>query len=88
LQDGVVEEAILLGKKYGWDVPAMTGNIYPLIRKYLQNELTLDDLKAKSTTADWHLAKRQLTWLRRNPHIKWLDLDIARRYLSEQLAIE
>ncbi|HEV7951942.1 MAG TPA: tRNA (adenosine(37)-N6)-dimethylallyltransferase MiaA, partial [Candidatus Saccharimonadales bacterium] len=66
----------------------MTGNIYPLIRKYLQNELTLDDLKAKSTTADWHLAKRQLTWLRRNPHIKWLDLDIARRYLSEQLAIE
>lgn len=88
LQDGVVEEAILLGKRYGWEGSGMTGNIYPLVRMYLENQLTLEELKTKSTTADWRLAKRQLTWLRRNQFIYWYSLDEARRYLSEQLAIK
>lgn len=88
LQNGVVEEAILLGKKYGWDSEAMTGNIYPIVHAYLDNELSLDDLRAKSTTIDWRLAKRQLTWLRRNPHVEWNSLDAARELLSKRLAIE
>jgi tRNA A37 N6-isopentenylltransferase MiaA len=83
-----VDEAILLGKKYGWDSEAMTGNIYPLIHMYSENRLTLEALKEKNTTLDWRLAKRQLTWLRRNPYIQWLDLDAARNYLSERLAIK
>lgn len=88
LQDGVVDEAILLGKKYGWESEAMTGNIYPLIHMYLKNELSINDLKAKSTTTDWRLAKRQLTWLRRNPHIQWCSLEKAKQLLCERLAIE
>lgn len=87
LKDGVVEEAILLGKKYGWESQAMTGNIYPIIRAYLQNQLTYDEMMVKSTTIDWRLAKRQLTWLRRNPHITWLELNAARQYLQDQLVI-
>ena len=88
LQNGVVDEAILLGKKYGWDSEAMTGNIYPLIHMYLNEELSLQDLKEKSTTIDWRLAKRQLTWMRRNPHIQWRSLDEARKLLAQRLAIE
>lgn len=88
LKDGVVEEAILLGKKYGWGSEAMTGNIYPLIRMYVNDELSLNDLKEKSTTIDWRLAKRQLTWLRRNPYIEWCSLEEAKERLSRQLAIE
>ena len=87
-EDGVVEEATMLGEKYGWDNPAMTGNIYPLIHSYLLGEATLEDIKAKNTTADWRLAKRQLTWLRRNPHIKWLTLTDAKDFLVRCLAIE
>lgn len=85
LEDGVVEEATMLGKKYGWDSIAMTGNIYPIIKTYLLGEITLDELKAKSTTQDWRLAKRQLTWLRRNPHLNWYQLDAAKRYIRTQL---
>lgn len=88
LADGVVDEAILLGKKYGWESEAMTGNIYPLVRQYLDGTLTLEDFKAKSTTADWRLAKRQLTWLRRNSYIEWYDLAGAKVYLSKRLARE
>lgn len=80
--DGVVEEAIMLGKKYGWNNEAMTGNIYPLIRQYLDGVLELDDVKTKFVTLDWRLAKRQLTWLRRNPYIRWKTLSDAEHYLS------
>jgi len=84
--DNVVEEATLLGEKYGWNNEAMTGNIYPLIRQYLGKEITFDQMKEKFATADWRLAKRQLTWLRRNPYIQWLNLEEARAYLDQQLA--
>jgi tRNA dimethylallyltransferase len=84
--DGVVEEATILGKKYGWDNEAMTGNIYRLIHSYLKGEQSLDEIKVKATTTDWQLAKRQLTWLKRNPCIKWFELTEARNYLFRLLA--
>jgi tRNA dimethylallyltransferase len=84
--DNVVEEATLLGNKYGWDNEAMTGNIYPLIHQYLMGHITFQQMKEKFIVADWRLAKRQLTWLKRNPHIKWLSLEDARHYLDRQLA--
>lgn len=86
--NGVVEEAIKLGKKYGWESEAMTGNIYPILNLYLRNELSLVEAKEKFTTLDWRLAKRQLTWLRRNPHIKWLTLTEAKTYVLSVLAPE
>lgn len=84
--NGVVEEATILGKKYGWKSEAMSANIYRLIHSYLEHELSLEEIKEKNTTLDRQLAKRQLTWLRRNPHMKWLELDEARRYLVQTLA--
>ena len=86
--DGVVEEAIRLGKKYGWSSEAMTGNIYPLVKLYLEKALTEQEMKEKFTTLDWRLAKRQLTWLRRNHFIRWLDLTEAKQYLTAVLAPE
>ena len=84
-EDGVVSEAKILGKKYGWGSEAMTGNIYPLVRKYLQKELTLGQLKEKFIVQDWRLAKRQLTWLRRNHCIQWMSLSEANNYLDGML---
>ena len=84
--DGVVEEATRLGKKYGWGSEAMTGNIYPLVHQYLEGRLSYNDMQQKFVTLDWRLAKRQLTWLKRNPDITWLPLDEAREFLQGQLA--
>jgi tRNA dimethylallyltransferase len=84
--DGVVEEAILLGKKYGWEGEAMTGNVYRLAKSYVDKEITLDEYKEKLRILDWRLAKRQLTWLRRNKHITWLALSEADKYLARLLA--
>ncbi len=85
-ENGVVDEATMLGKKYGWVGEAMTANIYRLVHSYLQNDLTLDEVKEKNTTLDRQLAKRQLTWLRRNPDTNWLELSAARDYLTQILA--
>lgn len=85
-EDGVVKEATMLGKKYGWESEAMTGNIYPLVRQYLQGSLTMEEVQQKFITLDWRLAKRQLTWLRRNQHIQWKTLHDAEHYLSNILA--
>lgn len=85
---GVVEEATLLGKKYGWNNEAMTGNIYRLAKSYLDKEIDLEEYKEKITTADWRLAKRQLTWLRRNPFIEWHTLTEARDRIKAILANE
>lgn len=86
--NGVVEEATKLGKKYSWNNEAMTGNIYPLVRDYLVGQYTLQEIKDKFTTLDWKLAKRQLTYLRRNNFIKWMSLTEAKDYISSCLAIE
>lgn len=87
-QNGVVDEATGLGKKYGWNIESMTGNIYPLVRSYLAGELSLKDMKEKFITLDWRLAKRQLTWLKRNPYIRWLSLSEADGYVLKILADE
>ena len=85
-EDGVVDEAIKLGNMYGWDSEAMTGNIYPLVRQYVNGEQTLLEIKEKAITLDWRLAKRQLTWLRRNQYIVWKDVKEAEHYLANILA--
>jgi tRNA dimethylallyltransferase len=85
--DDVVNEATRLGEKYGWENEAMTGNIYPLVRKYLKGKTTLEAAKTEFRNLDWQLAKRQLTWLRRNPHIVWRELDEAYYYIKEHLVV-
>lgn len=84
--DGVVDEAKKLGEMYGWGGEAFKGDVYPLTHQYLLGELTLDEAKAKLATTDWRLAKRQLTWFRRNPYIHWGSTDELRDYIITQLA--
>ena len=85
-ENGMVDEAIRLGEKYGWESEAMTANIYRLTKNYLDGELSKSELQAAFVTSDWRLAKRQLTWLKRNSFIHWASLTEAKIYLQEQLA--
>ncbi len=84
-EDGVVNEARLLGEKYGWDIPSMTGNIYPIAHKVLDGELSIGQAKEKNIIQDRRLAKRQMTWLKRNDFIQWKSLDEAYSYIKAQL---
>lgn len=85
---GVEKEATMLGKKYGWNSEAMTGNIYPLLKLHLEGQLNLAEVKDRFTTLDYQLAKRQMTWLRRNPDIMWATAPEAGDYIKSLLATE
>lgn len=82
---GVMDEALDLANKYGWDCEAMTGNIYPLIHRYVLGEIDQNEMESLFNIKEWHLAKRQLTWFKRNEHITWLSLQDAYTYLAHAL---
>lgn len=83
---GMLEEARKLAEQYGWESEAMTGNIYRLAALLHHGKLTESEVRERVVTADWQLAKRQLTWLKRNPHIVWLSPDDAKNYIAQHLA--
>lgn len=82
----IVEEALTAAKSFGWSNEAMTGNIYPVIRQLSNGDITQTEAIERFEVLDWRLAKRQLTWLRRDPYIRWLELEQAYTYLARQLA--
>lgn len=83
---GVVDEAVNLGLKYGWDNEAMKGNLYRLIRKYLLGEISFDQMGEMNRVLDWKLSKRQLTWFKRNKYINWMSDNAVEQFLVNKLA--
>ena len=87
LTSGVLNEAMRLGAQYGWESEAMTGNIYPLARDFQLNLISEGDLVEGFNVKEWRLAKRQITWFKRNEHIKWLSLENAYTYVIHQFTV-
>ena len=73
--EDLYDETLGLVKKYGWGSGAMKSDIYEYAWKYLNGELSLEEAKEQCFYEDYHLAKRQLTWFKRNANINWLELE-------------
>ena len=84
--EGVVNEATILAERYGWESQAMTGNVYHLVKGYLAGEYDIERAKQLVALSDWRLAKRQMTWFRRNSYIEWATLEDAEHYCAMQLS--
>ena len=50
---------------------------YRQLWQHLEGECTLDDAVKNAIAATRQLAKRQLTWLRKWPHLGWIYTDHA-----------
>ncbi len=72
IAEGLVDEVRGLRKKYGDDVPGMTGIGYRQINAFLRGDCTLRDaiLTLKHDTRQY--AKRQMTWFQRDHRIHWV----------------
>lgn len=79
--DELYEETKKVVSLYKWDTQAMKSNIYQFAWKYLQGEISLERAKELFVLDDWHLAKRQLTWFKRNKNIIWLPLAEVESYV-------
>lgn len=84
--NAVVEEATNVARHYGWESEAMKGNVYPIIHEFIEEKITYEQMIEKAKTVDWRLAKRQLTWFKRNQYINWLELHRAQKYLESYLS--
>jgi tRNA dimethylallyltransferase len=71
---GLVEEVrALIAAGYSPEKPPLSTIGYKQIAAYLRGEITLTDAIALAKQESRRLAKRQLTWFRREPEIVWLD---------------
>lgn len=74
LAAGLVDEVRALRARYpGADLPAMRAVGYRQVLAALDGRMSLDDAVTRAVVASRQLAKRQLTWLRAEPDLTWLD---------------
>ncbi len=72
--DELFEETKKLAGLYNWNTQAMKSNIYQFAWGYLEGKYSLEEAIKLNIFDDWHLAKRQMTWFKRNEQICWLPL--------------
>ncbi len=75
LERGLVNEVRVLRRRgdLSLDNPALRTVGYRDVWRYLEGEVSRDVMLDRSVIATRQLAKRQLTWLRREAHSTWLD---------------
>lgn len=82
---GIVDEAVSLAARYGRNHEALTGNIYPIIHRLIDGEVSENEAKGLFIIKDRQLAKKQITWLKRHNFVKWHDVDSAYTYITSIL---
>jgi tRNA dimethylallyltransferase len=71
---GLVDEVrALLDAGYSLDLPAMSGIGYRQVGEYLTGAATFNTMCERITQATHRYARHQMTWLRRDASIHWLD---------------
>jgi tRNA dimethylallyltransferase len=70
-QGMILEVQNLHNKGLSWEKLEAFGLEYRWISRYLQDKISLDDMKEKLFFDIVHYAKRQLTWLRKEKDLIW-----------------
>jgi len=73
LSKGFIQEVTYIRKHYGDDCRALTTTGYSQVVDYLANQKTLAELEDSINTATAELAKKQITWFKRNNQINWVN---------------
>ncbi len=78
IDDGFVAEVKALQQQVGLhvDLPSTRAVGYRQCLQWLNGQLTESEWQQKAIVATRQLAKRQLTWLRREAHALWYDLEV------------
>ena len=76
VKNGLIEEVeSLKAMGYSNNMQSMKGIGYKEILSYLEGETTLDEAVELIKKGSRNYAKRQLTWFRKDPRVKWIDKD-------------
>ncbi|WP_346929357.1 tRNA (adenosine(37)-N6)-dimethylallyltransferase MiaA [Clostridium sp.] len=76
IEAGLLEEVISLEKEgYTTDMQSMKGIGYKELLQYLHGEVSKEKAIENIKQFSRNYAKRQLTWFRKDPRVKWVDKD-------------
>jgi tRNA dimethylallyltransferase len=71
-KQGLIEETKSLLTKYGASATPLRSLGYKQAAEFLRGELTRDQALQAAQQAHRNYAKRQMTWFRREPEVRWL----------------
>jgi len=79
LNNGFIEEVEMLKARYNLhlDLPSMRSVGYRQAWQYLEGDLSFEEMKERGIIATRQLAKRQHTWLRKEPDINTLYIEVS-----------
>lgn len=72
LRDGGIKETEYCLKKFGTDAPGLKTIGYSQLIRYLQNSISLPDATQEWIVRERQYAKRQITFMKKNPNIQWI----------------
>lgn len=85
-KQGFVQEVKQIIDKYGFEIPGLSGIGYRELTDYYRLQQSLGEALENFKKGDRNLAKRQLTWLRRNKDVRWVkSQDDAERLIDQFL---
>jgi len=73
IKDGLLQEAQTLIEGYGKEAAALQTPGYKAINEFFENKISMNDAKKIFVQNDLNLAKRQMTWMRKNKDIIWIN---------------
>jgi tRNA dimethylallyltransferase len=74
-EKGLVDEVIKLNKKYNLSKTAKEALGYKEILKFLKGKFPLDEAKELIKRNTRRLAKRQLTWFKKDARVEWIEVE-------------
>lgn len=85
LKSGFIDEVKNLLTRYSDNSPGFNSPGYKPFIDYINGKINLNDAKKTFISNDKSLAKRQLTWFKRNKNIKWFeDINSAESFIIKQ----
>ncbi len=92
LNNGLVQETKYMRKKYGDNIPAFHTIGYKETLQYLNGDLNKVELAENINRSTYQLARRQITWFKRNKAIIWINqpkeaLNYVKQYVSSDATI-
>jgi tRNA dimethylallyltransferase len=90
---GLIEETQKLVQKYGTTARPLASLGYKQAVQFVRGELTREQALQAAQQAHRNYAKRQLTWFRREPEVKWLngfgdDPNVQRQAVASVVAVQ
>ena len=76
-ESGLLDEAAALRTRYDPGLPALTAFGYHEAFAVLDGSLTLEEGIERDATRTWQFARRQRTWFRAEPDVKWFDQPVG-----------